>query len=230
MPLPEYMQRSIKAQLRDNKAALFEAIQKIASGDKNYILSYLYEINVPLRAITEGFSIDAQKLIETRGANPVSIVSCVECHAHLPDDNLVGFRQQVRTLRYLAQFPAGALVDRDRLYELMCPSCADEHREQHAEQLRVALLARKARLAEVVRIARRSLKEYFETPEWRAKSSRAKIRAGNRCQVCGRSDVQLETHHNSYERLGEELPVDLVVLCRDCHQIYHERGVLPGAA
>ena len=157
MPLPEYMEKSTKAQLRDNKAALFEAIQKIASGDKNYNLSYLYETNVPLRVIAEGFSIDAQKLIQIRSANPISIVSCVECQAHLPDADVGVFRQQVRTLRYLGRFDAGALVDRERLYEVMCAICADEHRSCHAEQLRADLLARKARQAELRRIARRSL-------------------------------------------------------------------------
>ena len=203
---------------------------QIAAAHKNYTLSALCECFVPIPAITEGFAIDLQELVEIRRATPISIVSCVQCQIHLPDDNLSIFRLQLRTLQYLGRFHTGDLVERDRLYEVMCADCADEHREQHAEQLRDAFLARKARQAELLRIARRSLKEYYRTPEWRAKASRAKIRAGNRCQACGRSGVQLEVHHNTYERLGQELPTDLVVLCRNCHQLYHDHGALPDAA
>ena len=231
MPLPGYMERSIKAQLRDNKFALFAAIQKLAAGsDTNTLLALLCESHVPIGMITEGFNIDIQKLIEIRRADPIAIVSCVECQDHLADDNLGVFHQQMRTLRYLGRFAEGALVERDRLYELMCAVCADQHRDDHAEQLRIDLLARKKRNAEVKRIARDSLEAYYRTPEWKARSNRKKIAAGNRCQVCGHSNVPLEVHHNNYHRLGSELLEDLIVLCRDCHQLYHDHKNLPGAA
>ncbi len=112
----------------------------------------------------------------------------------------------------------------------MCPASADEHRNRHAEQLRVELLVQKARNTLLKRMAKRSLEEYYRTLEWGVKSNRKKIAGGNRCQVCGRSDVPLEVHHNNYDRLGEELLEDLVVLCRDCHQLYHDHRNLPGAA
>lgn len=67
-------------------------------------------------------------------------------------------------------------------------------------------------------------KAYIRSKVWKKKAEAAKIRAGNRCQLCNRprSEVQLEAHHRTYERLGNELPGDITVLCRDCHQAHEE--------
>lgn len=70
----------------------------------------------------------------------------------------------------------------------------------------------------------KSYEEYIRSQEWREKAEEAKAKAGNRCQVCNRSraEVQLDAHHRTYERLGNELPEDITVLCRDCHQLYED--------
>lgn len=64
--------------------------------------------------------------------------------------------------------------------------------------------------------------EYIRSPEWREKAEAAKERAGQRCQVCNRprTEVTLDAHHRTYERLGREMPEDITVLCRDCHELY----------
>lgn len=67
--------------------------------------------------------------------------------------------------------------------------------------------------------------DYIKSNEWRIKAEGAKARAGNCCQVCNRSraEVQLDAHHRTYERLGNELPEDITVLCRDCHHLYEDK-------
>ena len=67
--------------------------------------------------------------------------------------------------------------------------------------------------------------EYLKTEGWKARRLKALDRAGNRCQVC-HAAAGLEVHHNTYERLGHERPADLVVLCRACHQLFHDSGEL----
>jgi hypothetical protein len=64
--------------------------------------------------------------------------------------------------------------------------------------------------------------EYIRSDEWRAKANAAKERVGYRCQVCNqhRSETILDAHHRTYERLGNEHPDDITVLCRDCHKLY----------
>jgi len=68
----------------------------------------------------------------------------------------------------------------------------------------------------------KSYSEYLLGEHWRGKVRPAVLeRAGHRCQLCGAMDKTLHVHHNSYERLGNELPWDLIVLCEDCHAKYH---------
>jgi hypothetical protein len=61
-----------------------------------------------------------------------------------------------------------------------------------------------------------------DSPVWRAKRRERLEWAGYRCQVCN-SPNRLDVHHRTYERFGgAELPADLTVLCRACHDLYHE--------
>jgi hypothetical protein len=66
---------------------------------------------------------------------------------------------------------------------------------------------------------------YLRSPEWKAKRDAQVAAAGGRCQVCN-STKQLNCHHRTYERIGNELPEDLFVLCAECHVIFHENGRL----
>ena len=67
--------------------------------------------------------------------------------------------------------------------------------------------------------------EYIKSDEWWEKATMAKWRAGERCQVCN-GTYRLEAHHRSYERWGHEDKGDITVLCRDCHQVFHDNGRL----
>jgi hypothetical protein len=69
--------------------------------------------------------------------------------------------------------------------------------------------------------------KYIASPAWRAKADAAKERAGYRCQVCNRGDVQLDAHHRTYDRLGHERPEDITVLCHDCHELYETNKRTP---
>ena len=68
--------------------------------------------------------------------------------------------------------------------------------------------------------------EYLKTDHWQQRRLRALGKADNKCQVCAAVD-RLEVHHNTYERLGHERDSDLVVLCRNCHGLFHDDGRLP---
>jgi hypothetical protein len=70
--------------------------------------------------------------------------------------------------------------------------------------------------------------EYLQTPEWRRVRDLALRRAGFRCELphC-RSKVGLQVHHRDYDRIGEEVPEDLTVLCGVCHDGWHH-GLIPG--
>lgn len=67
-----------------------------------------------------------------------------------------------------------------------------------------------------------SYEDYLLTPEWQDTRRRALVKAGHRCERCRARDG-LEVHHLTYERKGHELPEDLTVLCRRCHEAAHSR-------
>jgi len=65
-------------------------------------------------------------------------------------------------------------------------------------------------------------KDYLQTPEWKATAIRKKDSVGHSCQVCD-STEKLNTHHRTYERRGEEEDNDLLVLCANCHGLFHNK-------
>ena len=65
-------------------------------------------------------------------------------------------------------------------------------------------------------------KEYLQSPHWKRRREDKLRAAGRRCQVCNRDSGTLDIHHNTYQRLGQELDGDLIVLCRACHSVLHE--------
>jgi len=65
-----------------------------------------------------------------------------------------------------------------------------------------------------------SYADYLQSTEWRVRRADALEAAGFRCQRCGHM-YGLDVHHVTYERLGNERPEDLVVLCRVCHAELH---------
>jgi hypothetical protein len=53
------------------------------------------------------------------------------------------------------------------------------------------------------------------------------VRAGGCCEDCGKSGkgIALDLHHLTYERFGRELPEDVLLICRECHEHRHGRRI-----
>jgi hypothetical protein len=60
--------------------------------------------------------------------------------------------------------------------------------------------------------------DYLNSEHWKVFS--AAIRR-SRCFGCGKEN-DLQVHHTTYERLGSELPTDVVTLCGACHTRVHD--------
>lgn len=104
----------------------------------------------------------------------------------------------------------------------ICDDCrASEWAKRHVDWE-----AQKAQLHERQRHLRTMpYRDFLQTPEWQTTRKAALKRAGYACQVCNRRR-QLHVHHRTYERRGAELARDLVVLCDECHALYHRKGLL----
>lgn len=66
-------------------------------------------------------------------------------------------------------------------------------------------------------------REYLQTDEWQEKARVCKEFYNWRCALCYASAETLDAHHRTYERLGQELPTDLIALCRPCHAKFHDK-------
>ena len=65
-------------------------------------------------------------------------------------------------------------------------------------------------------------REYLQSEAWGVFRARALRYHGNKCGICGATDLQLDVHHNNYERLGCETMSDVIVLCHQHHEMYHK--------
>lgn len=62
--------------------------------------------------------------------------------------------------------------------------------------------------------------DYLKTEHWQTQKLMVRERANNVCERCHRQLID-HIHHLTYERLGRELPSDLLGVCSPCHEILH---------
>ena len=63
---------------------------------------------------------------------------------------------------------------------------------------------------------------YLKSPEWKKKRQRLYRDRKGRCEDCGKKlRGKYHAHHKTYERVGNEDPEDLALLCDRCHQKRH---------
>lgn len=67
---------------------------------------------------------------------------------------------------------------------------------------------------------RKAYAEYLQSGVWKRRRHEVILRAGGHCLLC-QSTQRLEVHHVNYERVGDENPEDLRVLCHPCHVAQH---------
>ena len=67
--------------------------------------------------------------------------------------------------------------------------------------------------------------EYLKSDQWKELRLAKLIDSGDRCQLCNSPKQPLNVHHRTYDRVFNELPEDLIVLCGDCHSKFHDKLV-----
>lgn len=63
--------------------------------------------------------------------------------------------------------------------------------------------------------------EYLSSHSWWQKRCKAIKRAGGKCALCP-NRKRLTVHHLTYDRVGQEWPEDMRVVCWPCHQAQHD--------
>ena len=97
----------------------------------------------------------------------------------------------------------------------------DEHAALHYAREEILATRERARLeAPPLPPFQELYATYLQSPEWRQRADAAKARFGNRCALCN-AEGPLQAHHRTYERVGNEIPEDLIALCAGCHDGFH---------
>lgn len=97
--------------------------------------------------------------------------------------------------------------------------CFDPKNETHVKGLSAILSSDR-----VVKPNTVNYYDYLKSPQWQTVRDAALKRANYQCEKC-KSAKNLEVHHITYKRLGYELPEDLIVLCKDCHENVHSEDL-----
>lgn len=64
--------------------------------------------------------------------------------------------------------------------------------------------------------------QYLTSEKWKKKADQRRRIDKYSCQMCGYWHERLEVHHLSYDRIyHENVYIDLVTLCPDCHEKVH---------
>lgn len=63
---------------------------------------------------------------------------------------------------------------------------------------------------------------YLRSAKWFNFKKQLIAERGHRCEKCGATPKSLDGHHLTYARLFNEIPEDIQLLCRPCHNAIHE--------
>lgn len=70
--------------------------------------------------------------------------------------------------------------------------------------------------------------DYLKSEQWAIRRARVMERAGHRCEGC-RERNAIDVHHLTYDHVTQEFLFELVALCRQCHERYHDQTDRPSA-
>jgi 5-methylcytosine-specific restriction endonuclease McrA len=63
---------------------------------------------------------------------------------------------------------------------------------------------------------------YLSSDHWQNIRHLLILERGKTCQICLTIGSKLNAHHRTYERFGNELLSDLILICDDCHRRIHQ--------
>ncbi|MGL5348179.1 MAG: HNH endonuclease [Peptostreptococcaceae bacterium] len=64
--------------------------------------------------------------------------------------------------------------------------------------------------------------DYLKSDKWNKFRKKVRRMYGNKCMMCNCNDKELHVHHNNYDNLYNESLIDVTLLCKDCHEKFHD--------
>jgi 5-methylcytosine-specific restriction endonuclease McrA len=133
--------------------------------------------------------------------------------------NNYGETMRVRQLRSQCK-GCGELVGASLRHELAAPDTPDVSRDLIGRRPYLIQQLEQQRAAEAEEW-RQWYQCYLQTDEWRERRQLVFNRARGICEGCRRAPPT-QVHHLTYKHAGNEFLWELVAICRDCHERYHD--------
>lgn len=216
LPLPVRLD-SARAALREFAAAsaairevVFDAVRSEVHDDNlTATLYWEYEDLVPMALL--GAYHELREMLESRCPWTYPCPSCGEDQPLTSRTALTAMRRAVER------------DDNGTLQSRRCAQCRQVEQESSDRAWREREATYRRRLHELKTMP---YAEYLRTPEWQERRKARLKAAWYACQVCNARNTMLNVHHRTYERRGEEYARDLIVLCENCHHMFHRNGSL----
>lgn len=106
--------------------------------------------------------------------------------------------------------------------DYLCEECIEQRHIKRKNEQEQEIIKRKEH-----RKYLRSLpySEYLKSDHWQSFRKRILKSANYTCSIC-HANESLHVHHRTYENLGDEYYKDVIVLCENCHKLFHkDKGV-----
>jgi 5-methylcytosine-specific restriction endonuclease McrA len=219
------MLEAAKRMCQDNRGAMGTHI--VATGllvedslelRANLISLFVQMDEIPISWLDHAFGVNGREAWAIAQIEPISLFWCLSCQEQIHPKGPMHMRRLNRELEVIRNSRVGEMVST----ALLCGECTELRLERHNEECRTARLAQQARATQLRKMP---FAKYRVQPEWKVRRVQALTRARYRCQMGASHDAPLDVHHNCYQNYGDERPEDLVVLCRSCHQKFHDDPV-----
>jgi hypothetical protein len=174
--------------------------------------------DIPVSEIGEAYAPGLPISAVVAIAGPVTLnIVCRHCSAPLYVTSRSAFDEVHKRYSYWRPDPRS-------VWDL-CPVCRERVTAELVRQSEQQDLSDQERRNDDSSTAAMPYRDYLQTDDWKYRRDRALKRSGFSCQVCSRRG-ELQVHHRTYARRGNEVASDLIVLCATCHQLFHENAKL----
>lgn len=180
-----------------------------------------WETDIPSTEIREAYGLPKhpQAALKFLGRGRLEGLSCKHCAGPIILTSRSNAIYRVNSLTKKSRFPRYSSAE-------TCLDCAErirlEYQRTYFQREEAEHAARRARRQELKTMPYR---DFLQTEEWQSTRKEALRRARYSCQTCSAKGI-LHVHHRTYVRRGAELNSDLIVLCGDCHSLFHNNGKL----
>lgn len=210
------LQQQITHKREQIQACAIDLLTRLA-GKQQQVATYLYWQIPEVTSKTIATAVGIRPHSIQHYVTPIALEKCADCGTDITYSSRTSAAELSRQQRHSTRYgnpSIPSLCDECRLARNKLDRGIPQQREQaQAKEYEDRQLRYKE-------LATMPYEQYLQTPEWRGIRQDALKSANYRCQVCY-ATKPLHVHHRTYERRGHEHHSDLIVLCEDCHKMYH---------